>query len=182
MGRWRSSFWDALSNAHRQIPGKIMANENMDDWKLGPKVIDETIRVTKRFLEEHPEEAKKIGMLKSVPVGTEVIKVGLDIIARFLGWNETRVRYSLERLHLIDEGVLDKEAVESMPMDRAARDLVDGNYKRICMSMGIERKVEGSYTIATPVSSRYPFPHTRRGSRWSPHLYGIYRTWPSRDC
>ena len=33
---------------------KIMANENMDDWKAAPQVIDETVRVTKRFLEEHP--------------------------------------------------------------------------------------------------------------------------------
>lgn len=102
-----------------------MANENMDDWKLGPKVIDETVRVTKRFLEEHPEEIHLVAGRRSDQ------GIGAQTISKFLGWNETRVRYSLERLHLIDEGVLDREAVESMPSDRAARELVDGNDKRI---------------------------------------------------
>jgi hypothetical protein len=53
------------------------------------------------------------------------------VIARFLGWTSSRVGYSLERLHLIDEGILDKESVESMPTDNAARELVDGKDKRI---------------------------------------------------
>jgi hypothetical protein len=39
---------------------KIMANENMESWALGPKVIDETIKVTKKFLDEHPEEVAKV--------------------------------------------------------------------------------------------------------------------------
>ena len=34
---------------------QTMANENMDDWKLGPKVIDETVKVTKKFLEDNPD-------------------------------------------------------------------------------------------------------------------------------
>jgi hypothetical protein len=115
-----------------------------EQQRVGPKVIDETVRVTKRFLEEHPEEAKKMGVPKFPPIGGN-IKIGVDIISRFLGWNHTRVSYSLERLKLIDEGILDKEAVESLPSDNAARDLVDGDYKRICVSMGMERKVEGCH-------------------------------------
>jgi hypothetical protein len=88
---------------------KIMANENMDDWKLGPKVIDETVRVTKKFLEEHPEEMAKIKIPDDRPETKRSKKE--TIISIFLGWNETRVHYALERLKLIDEGVLDKEAV-----------------------------------------------------------------------
>jgi hypothetical protein len=103
---------------------KVMANENMESWALGPRVIDETVRVTKQFLEEHPEELKKCRKNVSGPAGA-------DAISKFLGWNATRVRYSLERLHLIDDGILDKESVESMPTDNAARELVDGNDKRI---------------------------------------------------
>jgi len=39
-------------------------------------------------------------------------------------WNEKRVYHSLDRLKLIEEGILDKEAVEKMPMDTAARHFV----------------------------------------------------------
>jgi hypothetical protein len=131
---------------------KIMANENMESWALGAKVIDETVRVTKKFLEEHPEEIHLVAGRRPDQ------GIGASTISTFLCWNETRVRYSLERLHLIDEGVLDKEAVESMPSDNAARELVDGNYKRICVSMGMERRIQCSYSYATPGSPRCPSP------------------------
>ena len=163
----RFSLLDAHSKAHRQIPGNIMANENMEEWRLGPKVIDETVRVTKKFLEENLEEAKKYSQLEKVRDNVPLI--GVSCISRFLGWNNTRVSYSLERLHLIDEGVLDKEAVESLPSDNAARELFDGDYKRICMSMGMERKVEVSHTIAASGSPRCHPTLTHRAPNWSPH-------------
>jgi hypothetical protein len=136
---------------------KVMANENMESWALGPKVIDETVRVTKKFLEDHPEEVKKIA-----PAGATGKSLGRELIARFLGWNATRVSYSLERLFLIDEGILDKEAVESLPSDNAARDLVDGDYKRICVSMEMGEEswwFLPSRDIGLPKVS---IPHTRR--------------------
>jgi len=37
-----------------------MANENMEEYRTGPAIIDETVRVAKKYLEEHPEEKKKI--------------------------------------------------------------------------------------------------------------------------
>ena len=113
-----------------------MANENMEEWRLGPKVIDETVKVTKKFLEEHPEEVAK----QDSPTG----KIGLEMIAGFLGWNKTRVGYSLERLHLIDEGILDKEAVESMPSDNAARELVEA----------IKREAKGKAPFTKPKQKR----------------------------
>ncbi len=33
-----------------------MANENMEEYRTGPAIIDETVRVAKKYLEEHPEE------------------------------------------------------------------------------------------------------------------------------
>jgi len=96
---------------------KIMANENMDDWKTTPRVIDETVRVTKQFLEEHPEEMKKLGQVK---LGS----VGADFICRFLNWKEYRVNYSLERLHMIKDDRIDKEAIDQLPTERSARDFV----------------------------------------------------------
>jgi hypothetical protein len=135
---------------------QIMANENMEEWRLGAKVIDEMVRVTKKFLEENLGEAKKYSQLEKVNLDAH--SIGVACISRFLGWNTTRVSNSLERLRLIEEGTLDKEAVESMPSDNAARELVDGNYKRICVSMGIKKKVSGSYPHATSGSSRCPSP------------------------
>lgn len=98
---------------------KIMANENMDEWKTTPQVIDETVRVTKQFLEAHPEETIKV-----VPTGTTPGFVGKSAIARFLNWNEHRVSYSLERLHLIEDKIIDAEAIKSLPTERSARDFV----------------------------------------------------------
>jgi len=94
---------------------KIMANENMDEWKVLPKVIDETVRVTKKFLESHPEES---------PLHLRGGVVGFVNISKFLGWKEARVSFSLQRLNLIENGTIDKEAIEDLPTERAARDFV----------------------------------------------------------
>jgi len=106
---------------------KIMANENMDDWKATPQVIDETVRVTKRFLEEHPEELtkyQKYDLSKPTMVG----------IARFLGWDDEnkkgpwhpdRISYSLERLKMIDDDKVEHSVFTELPTERAARNFVD---------------------------------------------------------
>jgi hypothetical protein len=71
------------------------------------------VKVAKKFLDEHPEEAGKCRTTKKI--------VSVETISRFLGWNSTKVTHALERIRLIDEGWLDKEAVESSPTDNAAR-------------------------------------------------------------
>jgi hypothetical protein len=101
---------------------KIMANENMDEWKTTPAVIDETVKVTKQFLEEHPEEAAKCGQPEKSNKNDG--SMGLSIISRFLGWNESRVKYSLERLKMIKDDTIDKEVIDSFPTERAARNFV----------------------------------------------------------
>ena len=84
---------------------KIMANENMEAWTALPRVIDETVRVTKLFLEEHPEEAKSHwGSTRPME------QVTMAVISSFLNWPDSRVKYSLERLHLIENNKIDREA------------------------------------------------------------------------
>lgn len=63
------------------------------------RVIDETVRAARKFLEEHPEEMKieKQGRAQQGFPGTAVI-------AHFLGWPESRVSYALERLGLVERG------------------------------------------------------------------------------
>lgn len=97
---------------------RIMANENMEAWTALPRVIDETVRVTKQFLEQHPEEKQLLLH------GRSDQPVGSPMISEFLNWNQSRVSFSLERLHLIEDKIIDKESIERLPTERSARDFV----------------------------------------------------------
>ena len=105
---------------------KIMANENMEAWSMGARVIDETVKATKKFLEEHPEEIRtkepKFVRVLSGQTG-EYLRSPLAFqIAEFLGsgWSEKRIYNSMQRLDMIESKVLDKEAVMSMPSPSAS--------------------------------------------------------------
>lgn len=87
-----------------------MANENMDDWKATPQVIDETVRVTKKFLEEHPEE-----------VGGSMEPGSKRSICSFLNWPESRVTFSLERLKMIEADVIDHAVIKVSQMDETGK-------------------------------------------------------------
>ena len=58
---------------------RIMANENDENWGTSPKIIDETVRVTKKFLEEHKE------LIPAVSMGAAHGTIGPAIISNFLG-------------------------------------------------------------------------------------------------
>ncbi|MBN2481944.1 MAG: hypothetical protein JXB19_09400 [Bacteroidales bacterium] len=94
-----------------------MANENMDEWKASIKVIDETVRVAKKFLEEHPEEKSKSQNDLAIHGLQKGISKEAQIIGEFLKWGAMRISYSLERLKLIEEDIIDKEIIESMPTE-----------------------------------------------------------------
>jgi len=66
---------------------------------------DTTVRVAKKYLEEHPEEYKKV-----TPTGGNLERVGYKTIASFLNWPESRVSYSLERLNLEKSGMVNRQA------------------------------------------------------------------------
>lgn len=101
---------------------RIMANENDESWGTNPKIINETIRVTKIFLENHPEIVKNL----VIPIIHAGRSTSATMISEFLGgnWNYIRVFYTLERLRLIEKGELNKEAIELLPTEKAARDFV----------------------------------------------------------
>jgi len=103
---------------------KIMANENMDEWKTDPGVIDETVRVAKRFLDEHPEEAKKAEQQLLNHGLKEGYSKENQIIATFLGWLNFRVRDSVNTITGIDDGIIEQEAVRNLPTERSRRDFV----------------------------------------------------------
>ena len=118
---------------------RIMANENDESWAITPGIIDETVRVTYEYLnsllslKKEVKRGQETTFLEGLPVPKYIDsdpKNGYRMsplakqISNWLGgnWNEKRVYYSLERLGLIEEDVLDKESVESLPTDQAARD------------------------------------------------------------
>ena len=65
---------------------------------------DTTVRVAKKYLEEHPEE-------NSYQRGDSKTRSGIEAfnIATFLGWKEYRVYDSLERLNLEKSGMVNRE-------------------------------------------------------------------------
>ena len=111
---------------------RILAHENYDSWGATPKIIDETIRVARKFLKEHPECVKtkkpKSHSRAVSPGGDRIYRRSPEAfqISEFLGdnWGEKKVYYSLKRLGLIEEERLDKEAIERMPTDEAAQRFV----------------------------------------------------------
>ena len=97
---------------------QIMANENMEEYRTGPAIIDETVRVAKKYLEEHPEET-----------GGSMEPGSKRSISSFLNWPESRVSYSLERLNLEKSGMVNRQAINKLPTERSARDFVKAAQK-----------------------------------------------------
>jgi len=129
---------------------RIMANENDESWTMGPGIIDETVRVTYEYLSSSFAKRRDTGRgQKEVFEGLpepEVDEVKWSAIAWqmacWLGgnWNEQRIWHSLDRLDLIEEDILDKESVESMPTEQAARDLTAA-VKEVKPSKETQKKV-----------------------------------------
>lgn len=96
----------------------IMARENETGKNLTIPNIDLTIKKAKEFLENNPEIAKKYA--QKIDEG-----IGIRTLMKFLGWSFDRIRYSLDRVKCVTETrLIDKEAVESMPTEKAAQRFV----------------------------------------------------------
>jgi len=109
---------------------QIMAKENDNDWGTCVAVTDETVRVAKRFLKEHPDEIKtKKPISHSVATGIDVYQKSPEAfqIAEFLDWGEIKVYDSLSRINMIldKELPLSKKVIESVPTEKAASRFVD---------------------------------------------------------
>jgi hypothetical protein len=107
---------------------QIMANENMEEYRTGPAIIDETVRVAKKYLEEHPEEKMNLSAVDE-RLRSKNYPIGAKVIASFLNWPESRVSYSLERLNLEKSGMVNRQAINKLPTERSARDFVKAAQK-----------------------------------------------------
>ncbi|HEY3324881.1 MAG TPA: ParB/RepB/Spo0J family partition protein [Planctomycetota bacterium] len=81
---------------------RIMAGENMEEYRVSAEVIDETVRVAREFLSKET----KTPMTELTPTD----------ISQFLGsgWNEDKVGLSLQRLGLFDRGTLKREQLKGL--------------------------------------------------------------------
>ena len=88
---------------------QIMANENMSEWGHDITVIDETVKVTKKYLENDDAFiAAKIASHKKTNDRYKNAASGKDI-ADFLGWNHNKVTTSLRRIEAIESGKVSKQ-------------------------------------------------------------------------
>jgi len=95
---------------------KIMANENDEHWRTTPAIVNETVKVTKKFLEEHPE----------IVGAADAASITHRKISTFLGghWDRRKVHRALELLKFFKDKKYDKEAVESLPTEHNVRTFV----------------------------------------------------------
>jgi len=100
---------------------QIMANENMQEWSHSIVVIDETVKVAKKFLEANFPEKELTSKFSNK---RHLKDVSSNDISDFLGWAQSKVSQSLKRLNLIEDGTIAKEAVESLPSGSHAEEFV----------------------------------------------------------
>lgn len=92
---------------------QIMANENMQEWGHDITVIDETVKVTKEFLESNDAFIPgKNAYHKKTNDRYKNQASGKDI-ADFLGWSDSKVTTSLRRIEAIESGKVSKIALET---------------------------------------------------------------------
>ena len=102
-----------------------MANENMLEWGHSIIVIDETVKVTKKFLEN--DSAFLVGKNAHNKNSrgnqyTKFIEASGEDIADFLGWGKAKIFDSLKRIKAIEKGDVDKQAIELLPSPSHAKE------------------------------------------------------------
>jgi hypothetical protein len=112
---------------------KIMANENMEDWKLTTSVLIETVSVAKEYLENQlakydrwedidPGEFTRIFENQHSFTQSKTHGIGRDIIKKFLGdnWKDHDIKHALTAIKGYKDQAIDKEAVQTFNEKRHA--------------------------------------------------------------
>jgi hypothetical protein len=122
-----------------------MANENLDEWKLSPATVNETVLAVKEFLDgelakcEYKTSDKSIRGLFDSKKAYETSKgmgVGRDTIKDFLGgnWKGWVIQ---EALSTLNDNDLDREAVEMMTSVKQAQE-----FKKAVREAGVTKKAQ----------------------------------------
>jgi len=115
---------------------KIMANENMEDWKINTSVINETVQVAKEYLgkeigkyvkKKNYKDSKLLSGIFENNVEFELYEKKRDIkakvINRFLGlvWKHHIIYQSLQTIDGYKDHSIDREAVETFQSPRHSK-------------------------------------------------------------
>lgn len=107
---------------------KIMANENLEDWKTNPAVINETVQTVRDYLNAEIAEGDSwetsnnlIRSLFDSQRAFETVKgrgVGQNTILKFLGrsWKQWQIQKALEIFQAEENGNLSREAAGRLRM------------------------------------------------------------------
>lgn len=101
---------------------KIMAAENDAMDVMSPLVINETVKATRDFLRDNPDELNKISLIKKGRIkanGHHSTNESM-MIAGFLDWSISRVEESFATFQAMEQGDIDKDEYEGMPNQSAA--------------------------------------------------------------
>lgn len=81
---------------------RVMASENLEEYRVTVDLIDETVRVTREYIQRETR--------------TPVEEITAADVSQFLGggWHEDKVSASLGRLRLFDTGMLKREQVSGL--------------------------------------------------------------------
>jgi len=131
---------------------KIMANENLEDWKTSPAIVNETVLVAKEFLDAELAKCdhwnhldKSIRVIFSSNSQFQECKqegVGRTTILNFLGgnWKQWVIQEALSTLN--DEDI-DREAIEMMPsVEQGA------HFKKAIKAHGISKQSQKGFAKA----------------------------------
>lgn len=94
---------------------KVMADENDEVYSCVPGAVDDAVKAARDFLLKHPDRARKI--LSSGDTEVKRVRVGAPVITKFLGgnWTENKVENALERIRLVESGIVDAASLYKFP-------------------------------------------------------------------
>ena len=115
--RWHGGDWE-IEVTIKELTDcqmlRIMSSENDTAYNCSAAAIDNSVKAAREYLRTHPGEARRVLASRG---GRDVKRVreGAPMYATFLAKREYTVEKSIERLNLIDKGIVAKEALYLFP-------------------------------------------------------------------
>ncbi len=153
---------------------RIMASENLDNWKTNPATVVETVSAAKDFLDAKLAKAKSYGTLhknmkrlvdKHNFDKVRSIGVGEKTLLKFLGgnWKQWMIQRALEIMRDVEEGKLDPKAAQVFPNLGQAN-----QFRRLVREKKLP--LQGQFGLAAQLSER-----------WNRPRYSSARTIPKKN-
>lgn len=127
---------------------KRMSFENDESWDCPISATDDAVKAARDYLKSHPDKAREI--LTSGGTDFKRSRVGAPMIAKFVGKKLDAVQKSLERLHSIESGEIDKEALYKFPSSASA-----DRFAKVVRKFNISREKQKAFAEKIVSEKRY---------------------------